>query len=309
VAARYILIIMLRIYFNFFFVLAGEDNKRKKMLKTQTILTFFLAFSRIFYLFIKIGTEISLSFMVPADFSDSFSGNVICVFEIKSVLNNKQYVNAFCRWIYYTYKIVFEKAGSTVRNFSFFQQLYFLLYFFLYRKLIKVLPYLKWFYCGAGIFLLLAVLFFGNETYGAKLSIDFGFFSLQPLEFVKILYVLFLTSFLQKSTEIKNLIISAVLAAVHVLLLVLSRDLGSAFILFMVYLFILFTSTGKWQLFLGGILLGSGASVVAYYLFSHVRVRVQAWLNPWPLIDNQGYQENSVALCNWKAWMAWNGTL
>lgn len=31
-------------------------------------------------------------------------------------------------------------------------------------------------------------------------------------------------------------------------------------------------------------------SVVAYNLFSHVRVRVAAWKNPWADIDSGGYQ-------------------
>ena len=34
----------------------------------------------------------------------------------------------------------------------------------------------------------------------------------------------------------------------------------------------------------------SAASVVAYKLFSHVRVRVAAWKNPWADIDAGGYQ-------------------
>ena len=32
------------------------------------------------------------------------------------------------------------------------------------------------------------------------------------------------------------------------------------------------------------------ASVASYYLFSHIRVRVQAWKDPWSVIDGAGYQ-------------------
>ena len=35
---------------------------------------------------------------------------------------------------------------------------------------------------------------------------------------------------------------------------------------------------------------GCGAAALAYWLFSHVRVRVSAWKNPWADIDNTGYQ-------------------
>ena len=40
----------------------------------------------------------------------------------------------------------------------------------------------------------------------------------------------------------------------------------------------------------GGLAAGSAASVVAYHLFSHIRVRVRAWQNPLAYIDKEGYQ-------------------
>ena len=41
---------------------------------------------------------------------------------------------------------------------------------------------------------------------------------------------------------------------------------------------------------LAGLGAGSAASVVAYYLFNHVRVRVLAWKDPFAVYDNGGYQ-------------------
>ena len=166
----------------------------------------------------------------------------------------------------------------------------FFVFLFFYRVLKKVWAHLTWIYCILGIFLLLCVIVFAKETYGAKISIDFGIFSVQPLEFVKILYVLFIASILSKSLEFKNLILSCVLAAVHVIILVLSNDLGGALIFFLVYVFMLFLFTGKLLYFLGGIISGSVAAFLSYFIFDHVQVRVGAWLNPWPLIDSQGYQ-------------------
>ena len=49
-------------------------------------------------------------------------------------------------------------------------------------------------------------------------------------------------------------------------------------------------ATGKSYFLLGGLIAGSGAAVVAYQLFYHVKVRVEAWLDPWSIIDNKGYQ-------------------
>ena len=46
----------------------------------------------------------------------------------------------------------------------------------------------------------------------------------------------------------------------------------------------------KLRYLLAGLLAGGGASVAAYYLFSHVRVRVLAWSDPWSHINQEGYQ-------------------
>ena len=52
----------------------------------------------------------------------------------------------------------------------------------------------------------------------------------------------------------------------------------------------LFVATKK-PVYLGaGLVCGSVASVIAYYLFAHVRTRVIAWKDPFSVIDNEGYQ-------------------
>ena len=90
--------------------------------------------------------------------------------------------------------------------------------------------------------------------------------------------------------NIKTIIETTVMAAAYVLVLVLSKDLGSALIFFLTYLTMLFVATGSYLYLFSGLLCGSGASVVAYQLFAHVRTRVAAWKNPWADIDNRGYQ-------------------
>ncbi|MBQ9700911.1 MAG: FtsW/RodA/SpoVE family cell cycle protein, partial [Lachnospiraceae bacterium] len=141
-----------------------------------------------------------------------------------------------------------------------------------------------------GIVALTLVYALGNITYGAKLSLDLGIISVQPSEFVKITYVMFISGLLYKSKEWKTIILSAVLAGIHVIMLVISSDLGTALILCIVYLFLVFMATGRYLILLGGMVAGSVASVLAYHIFSHIRVRVAAWIDPWPIIDNKGYQ-------------------
>lgn len=160
----------------------------------------------------------------------------------------------------------------------------------LIRKL-KVLRKLTWLYAAVGIIGLAAVTIFGATSYGAKLSVSIGgFFSIQPSEFIKIIFVFFVACMLHQNTEFKQVCITTVVAALHVLVLVASKDLGGALIFFITYLVMLYVATRKLFYFAGGILTGCIAAVLAYELFSHVRVRVLAWSDPISVIDNEGYQ-------------------
>ncbi len=154
----------------------------------------------------------------------------------------------------------------------------------------KFLRRLGWLYAVLGLLLLMLVLVIGKEEYGAKNWIVIGGFRAQPSEFVKIIFVFFLAAILSKSKKLLDVIKISVLAGAYVIVLVLEKDLGGALIFFVTYLFILYVATGQPFYLFGGLTAGSGAAVLAYRVFSHVQVRVTAWLNPWKVIDNQGYQ-------------------
>ena len=154
----------------------------------------------------------------------------------------------------------------------------------------KNLANLTYIYCFAGIAFLAVVLVIGQITGGAKLSVSIAGFSFQPSEFVKILYVFFIAAFLNKSTKFSHILVSAVFAGLHVIILVLSTDLGSALIFFIVYVIMIYVATGKSRYLLAGITGGSLAAVIGYKLFRHIRVRVQAFIDPWSVIETGGYQ-------------------
>ena len=95
-----------------------------------------------------------------------------------------------------------------------------------------------------------------------------------------------------------------VFAAAHILILTASRDLGSALIFGVVYVVMVFVATGNPLYLVAGLAAGSGASIAAYKLFTHVQVRVQAWMDPWSVIDRQGYQigQSLFALSSGSFW-------
>ena len=147
-----------------------------------------------------------------------------------------------------------------------------------------------WLFAIVGILALLVVTIAGNTSYGAKISLSIAGISIQPSEFVKILFVFFVAGMLYQDTSFQRVCVTTVIAAIHVLILVASRDLGAALLFFVTYVVMLYVATKKVLYFAGGLAAGSAASVVAYHLFSHIRVRVRAWQNPLAYFDKEGYQ-------------------
>jgi len=149
---------------------------------------------------------------------------------------------------------------------------------------------LKWFYALLGIFALSVVLILGQVTNGSKISYTIGGVTIQPSEFVKVIFVFAMAGLLYHKKTLTNYIISAFIAALHVMILVASKDLGSALIFFITYMAMLLVASKNYLYLLMGLFAGSGAAVVAHKLFTHVQVRVQAFMDPFSVIDKEGYQ-------------------
>ena len=168
---------------------------------------------------------------------------------------------------------------------------------------IMVLTKMSWAYAFVGIGLLGLVLVAAQVTNGAKLSLDIGGIAFQPSEFVKIIFVFAVAGLLTEARDMKRIMIATALAAVHVLILVVSKDLGSALIFFITYLVMLFAATKNPFLVLAGLLAGAVAAVAAYFLFAHVRVRVAVWRDPFADYADTGYQISqslfSIAAGGW----------
>ena len=157
------------------------------------------------------------------------------------------------------------------------------------RKM-KILQKWTWFYAVLGIGMLAVVAVLAQSSYGAKLSISIGPIAFQPSEFVKLIFVFCIASMFAKASDFRQVVIATVLAAVHVLILVISTDLGGALIFFSTYLMMLYAATKKPVYTLAGIAAGCVAAVLAYFLFYHVQVRVEVWRNPFDVYEGGGYQ-------------------
>lgn len=157
------------------------------------------------------------------------------------------------------------------------------------RKML-FLDKLTWLYAAVGVALLGAVAVQSVAVYGAKLSFTIAGVTIQPSEFVKIIFVFFVAAMLAKSTSFKQVVITTIVAGIHVLILVVSKDLGAALLFFVVYLIMLYVATSSNLYLFGGIGAGCVAAVAAYHLFDHIKVRVAIWKDPFATYDQGGYQ-------------------
>ena len=117
----------------------------------------------------------------------------------------------------------------------------------------KLLSEWRIFYAVAGIVSLGVVLIIGQVSNGAMLGFTVAGISIQPSELVKIIFVFFVASSFKRSMEFKEIVITTALAAFHVLILVVSKDLGAALIIFVVYLVMLYVATHQPLYILAGL--------------------------------------------------------
>ena len=159
-----------------------------------------------------------------------------------------------------------------------------------FRRLFDSMRHLWLLFAITGIIMLMGVLLLSSATNGAMITYTIAGFTFQPSEFVKILFLLMLAGILSTEVTVEKAVFTVVLSLLHVGTLVLSRDLGSALIFFIVFLMMLFLATGRKLVIAAGLFAGSVGAVACYYLFDHVKIRVQVWRDPFSLIDDNGFQ-------------------
>ena len=153
-------------------------------------------------------------------------------------------------------------------------------------------PHYKYLYLGV-LFLTMLLPFFAGETIlGAKNWASIGGFNFQPSEIGKVALVLYLAALWggKKKVGVLEVVKGSLVALLALGCLVLQRDLGAALLYYMTYLTLLLLATGRLLLPLLGLGLGGIGGTLGYFLFSHVRVRVEAWQDPWQDITGSGYQ-------------------
>jgi len=147
------------------------------------------------------------------------------------------------------------------------------------------------------IILLLLVLVAGNSAGGAQRWINLGFFKLQPSELAKLMMVVTLASYYSRKEEelgygVKEMLTPVLLTGLPFLLILKQPDLGTALMLGIIFVSMTVFAKVRWQTYLVGVILGSGAGIFAwfYLLRPYQKRRIETLLNPAKDPMGQGYQ-------------------
>ncbi|MDO4890713.1 MAG: FtsW/RodA/SpoVE family cell cycle protein, partial [Coriobacteriaceae bacterium] len=175
------------------------------------------------------------------------------------------------------------------------------------QKIDKVANY-KYTLIVIGVVLLLSPMLpvVGTEIYGSRIWLSVGGFSFQPGELAKIFIVLFLAAYLAQNREmlsvftlrlgplrlpdLRTLLPLLLMWGISMVIVIFEKDLGSALVVFLVFLAMLYVATGKASYVVIGFLLAAVGGTAAFLLYSHVQVRIDTWLNPFADPTGSGYQ-------------------
>ncbi|MBQ4650251.1 MAG: rod shape-determining protein RodA [Firmicutes bacterium] len=166
----------------------------------------------------------------------------------------------------------------------------------------------KLLYVAAVLLLLTVYTPLGDVRYGSRAWIDLGVTTLQPSEFVKILFVLIMAGWLSEHRdELKTFrgVLKAALVGGPIILIVLKEDLGSALVFAVMWVFMVFFAGIDYKIFIKcGLAVVASIPVVYTVLDDYQKERIEAFLHPDNLSLSGNYQvwQSKVAIGSGGLW-------
>jgi hypothetical protein len=119
-----------------------------------------------------------------------------------------------------------------------------------------------------------------------SLWITVGSINIQPSEPLKLFLMVYLAAYYSDRLSISPrswalILPSLVIILISTLLLILQKDLGTATLILMLYTFVLYTISRKRRVLLIAVIILILASVAGFFTIDVIRLRFEAWLNPW----------------------------
>lgn len=289
--SKYALVVIMAIYtLECFAVFRHKDEEERNGIYMRQIVCMFLIH---FIGFAAICLETSdTSYIIFYGFQQILLFAIIALFRVIYPEANRLIVNNMCMLLAISFVVLTRLSyEKSIKQFKIVavSLILGLIIPFLIQKM-RFLKKMGWIYGIIGIVVLAIVLILGAVTNGSKISYTIAGFTFQPSEFIKIIFVFFVAAMFSQAKDLTQVLVTSAAAALHVMILVVSKDLGSALIFFVAYIAMLFIATRNYFYLFLGIGAGTAAALIAYRLFSHVRVRVLAFQDPFSYIDTSGYQ-------------------
>lgn len=171
---------------------------------------------------------------------------------------------------------------------------FYITYFLL--RYIRIWDRLSYLYIALSYILFISTLVLGDRTFGSINWIEIKALGmkLQPAEFIKILLIFIIAGYYSNYDKFKERKYASYiflgLMYSFIGFLFLQRDLGMALMFYAIFICLQFMFEENRKLILYNIGLFLVAGIAGYFLFSHVRIRVETWINPWISINDKGYQ-------------------
>ncbi len=164
-------------------------------------------------------------------------------------------------------------------------------------NLLATLRRYKYLWLTSGLLLTAVTFVFGTYPGGQGPHLWLGCCGiyLQPSEPLKLLLIVYLAAYLADrlpiSFTLPQLIIpTLILFGAALAMLAFQRDLGTGSLFILIYSTIVFLASGRRRILLSSLLILLAAGAAGYGLFDVVRIRVDAWLNPWLDPSGRSYQ-------------------
>jgi cell division protein FtsW (lipid II flippase) len=172
---------------------------------------------------------------------------------------------------------------------------------------LAILRRYKYLWLVGGLVLTALTFIFGSNPMGEGPRLWLGCCGvyLQPSEPLKLLLVIYLAAYFADRQPLGQSHIPLVLPALlltgfALVILLVQRDLGTASIFIFLYTAILFLATGRKRIFLGSLVALVAAGMVGYFAVDVIKIRLEAWVDPWASPGGTGYQviQSLMAVAN-----------
>ncbi|MFV2117268.1 FtsW/RodA/SpoVE family cell cycle protein [Streptomyces sp. Act-28] len=154
----------------------------------------------------------------------------------------------------------------------------------------------------------------GTDSFGAKIWIRIGPFSIQPGEFAKIVLAVFFAGYLMVKRDALALAsrrfmglylprgrdLGPILTiwALSLAILVFENDLGTSLLFFGMFVVLLYVATERTSWIVMGLLMAVGGAVAVGSFATHVQSRVAAWLDPFECLKTAPEGTNMAWACD-----------